>query len=137
MRIAVASGKGGTGKTTVAVNLAWILGAGATLLDGDVEVPNAHLFLGGEPREVLAVTVPVPSVDAALCDGCGECGRFCEFHAISFQPLFLEGREICTQYGEAADAFTTFIEKRNYSLETFNKTIIKRNEPGFSQQVRR
>jgi len=82
MKVAIASGKGGTGKTTVAVNLARAWGAPVQLLDCDVEEPNAHLFLGGEPGEEIPVFIRIPSVDEALCDACGECGRFCEFHAI-------------------------------------------------------
>ncbi len=82
MIVAVASGKGGTGKTTVAANLARV--SGAALLDCDVEEPNAHLFLKGERRgEPETVSLLVPEVDEALCDGCGECGRFCEFQALA------------------------------------------------------
>jgi len=84
MIIAVASGKGGTGKTTVAVNLARVRGAGVRLLDCDVEEPNAHLFLKGELcGEPETVSIPVPVVDEALCDGCGECSRFCEYKALA------------------------------------------------------
>ena len=79
--IAVLSGKGGTGKTMLSVNLAAASGP-STYVDCDVEEPNAHLFLGGEPGEEVPVFIKVPSVDEALCDACGECGRFCEFHAI-------------------------------------------------------
>jgi MinD superfamily P-loop ATPase len=82
MILAIASGKGGTGKTTVAVNLARCVGNEVQLLDCDVEEPNAHLFLrGGEPSE-KEVTLPFPEFDEALCDACGECGRFCTYHAI-------------------------------------------------------
>ncbi len=64
MIVAVASGKGGTGKTTVAVNLA--RARGATLLDCDVEEPNAHLFLKGEPcGEPETVSLSVPEIDEA------------------------------------------------------------------------
>lgn len=84
MILAVASGKGGTGKTTVAANLARVAGAGTTLLDCDVEEPNAHLFLKGAPcGEPETVTLPVPEVDEVLCDGCGECGRFCAYKALA------------------------------------------------------
>jgi MinD superfamily P-loop ATPase len=84
MIIAVASGKGGTGKTTVAVNLARVRGAGVVLLDCDVEEPNAHLFLKGELcGEPETVSIPVPEVDESLCDGCGECSRFCAYKALA------------------------------------------------------
>ena len=82
MIVAVASGKGGTGKTTVAANLARV--SGAALLDCDVEEPNAHLFLKGDPLGAPeVVSIPVPEVDEARCDGCGECGRFCAFKALA------------------------------------------------------
>lgn len=83
MRIVIASGKGGTGKTTVALNLAWSWGAGVQLLDCDVEAPNAGLFLKGTTIGSQLVTIPVPEVNEALCGGCGECSRFCEYGAIA------------------------------------------------------
>jgi MinD superfamily P-loop ATPase len=83
MRIAVASGKGGTGKTTVAVALARALEPTAQLLDCDVEEPNAHLFLETEEtQEVRESQVFVPEVDPAACDACGKCSSFCAFGAI-------------------------------------------------------
>jgi MinD superfamily P-loop ATPase len=82
MTLAIASGKGGTGKTTVAVNLARVSGRPLLLLDCDVEEPNGHLFLPGDALGEEIVTIPVPQVDESLCDGCGECGRFCAYHAI-------------------------------------------------------
>jgi len=82
MRIAIASGKGGTGKTTVSVNLARTMGVTVQLLDCDVEEPNAHLFLVGDKVKEEIVTIPIPQVDEALCDGCGECSKFCEYSAI-------------------------------------------------------
>jgi len=96
MKVAIASGKGGTGKTTVAVNLARVLDAPVQLLDCDVEEPNVHLFLRGQVIEEKEVTIPVPVVDESRCDACGECSRFCEYHAlVSFgtKPLFFP--EMC------------------------------------------
>lgn len=96
MIIAVASGKGGTGKTTVSVNLARTMGAGVQLLDCDVEEPNAHLFLDGQVIGRDTVGIPVPEVDEAACDACGECGRFCRYHAIvSFGSAPLVFPELC------------------------------------------
>jgi MinD superfamily P-loop ATPase len=80
--LAVASGKGGTGKTTVAVSLARVTGSPVQLLDCDVEEPNDRLFLDGARGAAHEVVVPVPVVDQGACDGSGECGRFCRFHAI-------------------------------------------------------
>ncbi len=82
MILAIASGKGGTGKTTLSVNLARVVGSDVQLLDCDVEEPNAHLLLEGELLEEETVAIPVPQVDESLCDGCSECGRFCQYHAI-------------------------------------------------------
>lgn len=85
MKIAVASGKGGTGKTLVAVNLASVLAAErpTMLLDCDVEAPNAHLFLRPElsEREVVAKRVPV--VDEDRCTACRACTEACEFGALA------------------------------------------------------
>jgi MinD superfamily P-loop ATPase len=103
MTVAVASGKGGTGKTTVAVSLALTLGPGAQLLDCDVEEPNAGLFLKGIQVKEQTVGVPVPVVDESLCDGCGECGRFCRYHAIvSFGTAPLVFPEMCHGCGGCA-----------------------------------
>ncbi|MGZ8857376.1 MAG: ATP-binding protein [Candidatus Aminicenantales bacterium] len=103
MILGIASGKGGTGKTTVSVNLARVFGPGVRLLDCDVEEPNDHLFLKGTPRGEEAVTIPVPQVDESLCDGCGECGRFCEYHAIvSFGATALVFPEMCHGCGGCA-----------------------------------
>jgi MinD superfamily P-loop ATPase len=82
MILAIASGKGGTGKTTLAVNLARAFAGEVQLLDCDVEEPDAHLFLRGEAQAEEVVALPVPEFDAGLCDSCGECGRFCAYHAI-------------------------------------------------------
>ncbi len=86
MKIAVASGKGGTGKTTVAVNLAFVAagrGERVRYLDCDVEEPNGHIFLSPEITESLPVTIPVPEVDESLCTSCGECKRICQYKAIT------------------------------------------------------
>jgi MinD superfamily P-loop ATPase len=82
MIIAVASGKGGTGKTTIATNLARSLSDRAQLIDCDVEEPNAHLFLRPTIEHTTEVTLPVPEVDLSKCTFCGECAKFCRFSAI-------------------------------------------------------
>ncbi len=82
MRIAVASGKGGTGKTTLSVSLALSYQGSVTLLDCDVEEPNAALFLSGKDARTIPVTVPIPVIDESLCTHCGACARSCEFNAI-------------------------------------------------------
>lgn len=82
MIIAVASGKGGTGKTTVAVNLAMCLREPVHLLDCDVEEPNCHIFLSPEIHHRERAGLPFPIVDESLCNGCGECSRVCQYNAI-------------------------------------------------------
>lgn len=82
MTLAIASGKGGTGKTTLAVNLARAYSRPLQLLDCDVEEPNAHLFLPGAGSEADGAAILVPEVDESRCDGCGECSRFCAYHAM-------------------------------------------------------
>lgn len=85
MIISVASGKGGTGKTTIAVNLALSL-ENVQLLDCDVEEPNAHLFLKPMIAETVPVTVSVPAVDERKCTFCGTCQTVCNFHALAIIP---------------------------------------------------
>lgn len=85
MKLAIASGKGGTGKTTVACNLAYVLakaGTAVEYLDCDVEEPNGHLFLNPVIENTRTVGIPVPEVDAEKCSGCGLCGEICQFSAI-------------------------------------------------------
>jgi MinD superfamily P-loop ATPase len=103
MKLAIASGKGGTGKTTLAVNLALIAPGRVRLLDCDVEEPNCHLFLKPEIVRTENVTVAVPEIDESLCDACGECGRFCEFKAIvSLMTTPLVFPEMCHGCGGCA-----------------------------------
>ncbi|MEZ5334620.1 MAG: P-loop NTPase [Methanolobus sp.] len=85
MKIAIASGKGGTGKTTVAVNFALSLG-NAQLLDCDVEEPNCNLFLGFDLERKEDVTITVPKIDTSKCTLCGRCADFCQYNAIAKLP---------------------------------------------------
>lgn len=82
MIISIASGKGGTGKTTVSTNLALSLGSGVQLLDCDVEQPNAHLFMHPVFDSTETITVPVPEIDMSKCTLCGKCSEICQFNAI-------------------------------------------------------
>jgi MinD superfamily P-loop ATPase len=81
MIVSVASGKGGTGKTSIAVNMALSIG-NIQLLDCDVEEPNAYLLLQPETNKKEPVYTSIPKVDRGLCDSCGKCTRFCQFNAI-------------------------------------------------------
>ncbi len=85
MILTVASGKGGTGKTSVAVNLALSIGD-VRLLDCDVEEPNAYLLLGHPQTETREVTTPIPQIDPERCTLCGDCARFCRYHALFVTP---------------------------------------------------
>ena len=83
MIIAVASGKGGTGKTTVATSLALALPAGSVAyVDCDVEAPNGHLFLDPSLDSREPVNLLIPEVDLDRCTGCGVCAEVCQYHAI-------------------------------------------------------
>jgi len=87
MIISVASGKGGTGKTTIAVNLALALAKNKEknmqFLDCDVEEPNAHLFLKPVITNSESVEIPVPKIDDKKCTYCGKCAEVCVFNAIA------------------------------------------------------
>jgi len=83
--IAVASGKGGTGKTIIATNLAHYvarLGRKVQYLDCDVEEPNGHIFLKPKIDRRQKVTVDTPQVDLEKCTACGKCGQICQYSAI-------------------------------------------------------
>jgi MinD superfamily P-loop ATPase len=93
MKIAVASGKGGTGKTTIAVSLALSLQEAAPpekadrspllFLDCDVEAPDAHLFLHPDLQDRLAATVLIPRIDGTVCTLSGDCAEVCRYNALA------------------------------------------------------
>ncbi|MEF3280410.1 MAG: ATP-binding protein [Elusimicrobiota bacterium] len=82
MVIAVASGKGGTGKTTLACALARALSPEVALVDCDVEEPNCALFLKPEINKEVLFSVPLPVINTSLCNGCGKCQGICEYNAL-------------------------------------------------------
>jgi MinD superfamily P-loop ATPase len=103
MKIAIASGKGGTGKTTIATNLAVSLaraGRAVQYLDCDVEEPNGHIFLKPHIDVAEEMTVGVPQVDESKCTGCGRCGRLCQYSAIiCIQKHVLTFEQLCHSCG--------------------------------------
>ncbi len=103
MQITVASGKGGTGKTTVATNLALTMvrsGQKATYIDCDVEEPNGHIFLKPKIDKSFPAGIPIPQVDMEKCTGCGLCGQICQYSAIVvIKEKVLTFPELCNGCG--------------------------------------
>lgn len=99
MNIAIASGKGGTGKTTIATNLARTLSGQdvpVTYLDCDVEEPNGHIFLKPETLSYKKVHIPVPEVYTEKCTLCGQCANICQYSAIiKLADKILTFHELC------------------------------------------
>lgn len=105
MKLAIASGKGGTGKTTVAVNLARVLadsGQAVQYLDCDVDEPNGHLFLRPRIETTQTVGIPVPLVDESKCTACRKCAEACQYHAIAVLKKALVFPELCHGCGGCA-----------------------------------
>ena len=98
MKIAVLSGKGGTGKTLVSVNLA-ASGDNAVYLDCDVEEPNGFLFFN--PQNVIAteIDIKIPYVNQEQCFGCIKCVEFCKFNALAYTNKVLIFEEMCHSCG--------------------------------------
>ena len=86
MIVSVASGKGGTGKTTIATSLALSIGGNVQFLDCDAEEPNAHIFLKPSIKSVEKTFIPVPEVDERKCNYCGKCREVCAYNAIAVIP---------------------------------------------------
>lgn len=104
MNIAIASGKGGTGKTTVVLSLARVWAekrqAKVRLIDCDVEAPNAHLFLDSAAAGTVPVTLPKPVIDEKKCTACGKCARACNYNALTvIAKKVLLFNELCHSCG--------------------------------------
>ena len=99
MKIAVLSGKGGTGKTLVSVNLAAVPKE-SVYIDCDVEEPNGHLFFKPEDIASEKISIKIPFVDEKLCNGCRKCADFCKFNALAYiNDKLLVFDEICHSCG--------------------------------------
>lgn len=99
MKIAILSGKGGTGKTLLSVNMAAVA-RDSTYIDCDVEEPNGHLFFKPEDLIKEKVTVKIPLVDMELCNGCRKCVEFCKFNALAYiNNRLLVFEDICHSCG--------------------------------------
>ncbi len=96
MIVSVASGKGGTGKTTVAASLSRVWDRTLTLVDLDVEEPNLHLFLHPVITENSAAHLEIPVIDESRCTSCGRCSDLCQFKAIALMgSILLTFPEMC------------------------------------------
>lgn len=145
-KLAVASGKGGTGKTTVSLSLSRCLSADVVIADCDVEEPNQHLFL--QNSQTLSETpfhIPMPFFREELCKGCGICAEVCEFGALAMTgktPMFFS--EMCHSCGACVElcphqAFAeqqvqvgTMIERKYQEHKYLEGNLI----PGFSHAPR-
>ena len=131
MKIAIASGKGGTGKTLIATSLAQAISRSKTVifLDADVEAPNAHFFLKPQFTESQNVTSFIPLVVVDRCDGCGKCVEFCAYHALALvKKNILFFPELCHScQGCRVVCPQAAIEKE----QSVKGTIDKGKTPGF------
>jgi MinD superfamily P-loop ATPase len=140
MIISVASGKGGTGKTTVALNLAFSL-TNVQLMDCDVEEPNLHLFLAPQERRTIPVCIYVPQVDETQCTHCGKCAEICQFNAIAVvKDQVLIFPEICHGCGgctllcpvqaiQETPREIGYIQEGNYNGLSFVQGVLNVGEP--------
>lgn len=129
MRVAVLSGKGGTGKTLVSVNLAAVANI-STYVDCDVEEPNGHLFFKPKDVHKEEVSVKIPKVNEDLCKGCRKCVDFCKFNALAYiKDKLIVFEEVCHSCGGC------IILCPNKAL-TKKEKVVGRVEIGTSGQVK-
>jgi len=128
IKIAVASGKGGTGKTLVATNLFQSLtleGISATLVDCDAEAPNAKLFFKVKQQRSFGVTQKVPVINESRCTWCGDCHDYCHYRAIFFlpnPPVIKVMEELCHGCGACSVACRHMaIEERDVELGAISR----------------
>jgi MinD superfamily P-loop ATPase len=128
MRIAVLSGKGGTGKTLVSVNLAAVTKT-STYIDCDVEEPNGYLFFKPENIQEEEVSIRIPKVDEKLCSGCRKCVDFCKFNALAYiKDKLIVFEEVC----HSCDGCIMFCPEKAL---TEKEKVIGKVQKGTSNQV--
>ncbi|HAH30861.1 MAG TPA: (4Fe-4S)-binding protein [Elusimicrobia bacterium] len=116
MIFSIASGKGGTGKTSLACAMARALGPGAALLDCDVEEPNCALFIEPDIESEIDFCVPVPVINPVKCQGRGRCQQVCEYNAIKLfngKPFLFD--HMCHSCGACALACRAITEKPRHA----------------------
>lgn len=140
MIISVASGKGGTGKTTVSSNLARVA-ENAQLLDCDVEEPNAHLFIKPVIEKKSEISIPVPDIDESKCTACGKCKEVCAYNALTiiagkvlFFPELCHGCGACSYFCPASaikekDKVIGVLEEGTKDGLVFGHGLLKIGEP--------
>lgn len=118
MVIAVASGKGGTGKTSISVSIAKSIEGQVNLFDCDVEEPNDILFLNPDKLEKQDVNIKVPVIDQSKCTVCGKCGEICEYNAIAvLNKSAMVFNELCHACGGCKIACTVdAISEEDYNI---------------------
>ncbi len=128
MRIAVLSGKGGTGKTTIAASLFRVM-PDCRYVDCDVEEPNGALFLHPQLTQEKLVEVKVPQIDATRCTLCGKCAEICQFHALAVLPTrVMTFNELCHSCGACSlvcesDAITEVPRRMGLIESTADQTF--------------
>lgn len=127
MNIAVLSGKGGTGKTTVSTNLALVLKA--NYVDCDVEEPNGFLFLKPEVEETKSVMIEYPFIDDNNCNYCEECTKVCQFNALAkVKDTIMIFEKLCHGCGACEIAC-------KYDALSYKKREIGKIEKGKSDEI--
>ncbi|MGB9757777.1 MAG: ATP-binding protein [Candidatus Bipolaricaulaceae bacterium] len=149
VKIAVASGKGGTGKTTVAVSLALSADGPVQFLDCDVEEPNAHIFLSPEFEERFPVEILVPKLDLDRCIRCGACAKACRYGALAvigkrvlFHPELCHGCGLCRLVcpaGAISEVPRTigWVERGHAGQIRFMRGLLEIGEPMATPIIRR